>query len=127
METTQHDDADDSVCETVDASCTCRDLLSLIASKWSALILERLHAHPHRFGQLRRAVPGVTQKMLTQTLRRLEHEGLVHREVLPTRPPQVSYSLTPLGHSAAAQLGAVCDWVEHHLPEILAARARTAL
>ena len=82
------------------AECPCRDILDLVASKWSTLIIGVLEAEPHRFGQLRRAIPGITQKMLTQTLRRLEQDGLVHREVLvEMRPPQVEYSLTELGES----------------------------
>lgn len=109
------------------ATCPCRDILDLVASKWSALIIGRLEERPHRFGQLRRAVPGITQKMLTQTLRRLEYDGLVHREVLPTRPPQVEYSLTDLGASATVPLAAIRDWAEQHLPEILAARERSSL
>ncbi len=107
--------------------CPCRDVLDLVASKWSALIIGRLEEGALRFGQLRRAIPGVTQKMLTQTLRRLEHDGLVHRQVLPTRPPQVEYSLTHLGESAIIPLRAVRDWAEEYLPQILEARQRSSL
>lgn len=106
------------------ASCPCRDVLNLVASKWSALIMGRLEDSPFRFGELRRSIPGVTQKMLTQTLRRLETDGLVHREVLPARPPRVEYSLTALGQSATEPLRAIREWSEQHLPEILAARER---
>lgn len=107
------------------ASCPCRDVLDLVASKWSTLIIGRLDDGPHRFGQLRRAVPGITQKMLTQTLRRLEQDGLVDRRVLAQmRPPQVEYSLTELGRSVTAPLAAIGAWAEQHLPDVQAARRR---
>ncbi len=107
------------------AGCPCRDILDLVASKWSALIIGKLEEDTHRFGQLRRAVPGITQKMLTQTLRRLEQDGLVHREVLvQMRPPQVEYSLTDLGQTVTAPLAAMRDWTEQHLPDVQAARLR---
>lgn len=106
-------------------ACACRDILDLVASKWSALVIGKLEEGPHRFGQLRRAVPGITQKMLTQTLRRLEHDGLVHREVLvQMRPPQVEYSLTELGRSITEPLAAIRDWSEQNLPNVRAARRR---
>ncbi|MEM6295717.1 MAG: helix-turn-helix domain-containing protein [Myxococcota bacterium] len=103
-------------------ACPCRDVLDLVASKWSALIIGVLQQAPHRFGALRRAIPGVTQKMLTQTLRKLERDGLVSRTVLPTRPPQVEYALTPLGKSATEPLSAIRAWAEANLPSVLAAR-----
>lgn len=103
-------------------TCPCRDILDLVASKWSALIIGRLEESPHRFGQLRRAIPGITQKMLTQTLRKLERDGLVHREVLPTRPPQVEYSLTDLGRSATEPLQAIRIWAEQNLQRVGQAR-----
>lgn len=107
------------------AECPCRDILDLVASKWSALIIGRLEEQPHRFGELRRAIPGITQKMLTQTLRGLEHDGLVDRTVLTRkRPPQVEYSLTDLGHTVTEPLGAMRDWTEQHLPDVQAARLR---
>ncbi|MEM9745804.1 MAG: helix-turn-helix domain-containing protein [Actinomycetota bacterium] len=109
------------------AECPCRDILDLVASKWSALIIGKLEEGPHRFGQLRRAIPGITQKMLTQTLRRLEQDGLVHREVLVRmRPPQVEYSLTDLGLTVTEPLAAMRDWTEAHLSDVQAARVRFA-
>ncbi len=108
-------------------ACPCRDILDLVASKWSALIIGRLEEKPHRFGELRRAVPGITQKMLTQTLRKLEQDGLVHREVLvQKRPPQVEYSLTDLGMSVTGPLKALRHWTEQHLPDVQAARRKFA-
>ncbi len=107
------------------AECECRDILDLVASKWSALIIGRLEQQPHRFGQLRRAIPGITQKMLTQTLRRLEYDGLVNRTVFAQmRPPQVEYSLTELGLTVTEPLEAMRHWTEHHLPDVRAARRR---
>lgn len=107
------------------AACPCRGVLDLVASKWSTLIIGRLQNNPHRFGQLKRAVPGITQKMLTQTLRRLERDGLVHREVhVQMRPPQVEYSLTDLGHSVTEPLEAIRVWSEQHLPDVRRARRR---
>ncbi|MEM1207495.1 MAG: helix-turn-helix domain-containing protein [Acidobacteriota bacterium] len=131
METTKENpDPEASTCspeqrgDLYSAACPCRDVLDLVASKWSALIIGRLQGSPHRFGALRRSIPGITQKMLTQTLRRLEVDGLVHREVFPSRPPKVEYSLTDLGHSATVPLAAIRDWAEQHLPDILSARER---
>ena len=105
------------------ADCPCRDILDLVASRWSTLIIGRLEDNAMRFGELRRAIPGITQKMLTQTLRRLEQDGLVHRRVLAEmRPPQVEYSLTDLGRSVTDPLRALRDWTEQHLPDVRAAR-----
>ncbi|NNE96810.1 MAG: helix-turn-helix transcriptional regulator [Acidimicrobiales bacterium] len=116
---------DDHLGDIYSAECPCRDILDLVASKWSTLIIGVLQDHPHRFGQLKRAVPGITQKMLTQTLRRLEQDGLVHREVhTQMRPPQVEYSLTDLGHSVTKPLEAIRDWSERHLPDVRRARRR---
>ncbi len=79
-----------------------------------------------RHNELRRAIDGVSQKMLTQTLRSLENDGLVARKVYPVVPPMVEYSLTPLGKSLTEPLEAICLWAEKHLPELQAARARKA-
>lgn len=107
--------------------CPCRDILDLIGSKWSVLVIGRLEENPHRFGELRRAVPGITQKMLTQTLRRLEEDGMVHRRVLAEmRPPRVEYSLTELGQTLTGPLAAIRDWTEKHLPEVRNAQSQFA-
>lgn len=132
METTTADDhvacgSEDEphVGDVWSATCPCRQVLEIVASKWSALVIGRLEEQPHRFGQLRRAIPGITQKMLTQTLRQLERDGLVHREVLAhKRPPQVEYSLTELGYGITEPLAALRTWSEQHLPDIQAARRR---
>ncbi|BAN00897.1 winged helix-turn-helix transcriptional regulator [Ilumatobacter coccineus] len=122
-----HDSCDDPehFGDLYSAECPCRDILDLVASKWSALIIGRLEERVHRFGELRRAIPGITQKMLTQTLRRLEQDGLVERTVLAQkRPPQVEYSLTDLGRTVTEPLAAMRDWTEQHLPDVRAARRR---
>ena len=127
METTTPATVDDpnALGDLYSADCECRDILDLVASKWSALIIGKLQEEPHRFGQLRRAIPGITQKMLTQTLRRLEHDGLVDRTVLTQmRPPQVEYSLSELGVTVTEPLEAMRNWTEQHLPDVKAARVR---
>ena len=126
METTAQSlcDAEPHQGDLYSEACPCREILDLIASRWSALIIGKLELEPHRFGQLRRAIPGITQKMLTQTLRRLESNGLVDRTVIPARPPQVEYALTDLGHSAAIPLGAVRSWSEENLGAVREAQRR---
>jgi DNA-binding HxlR family transcriptional regulator len=104
--------------------CGSREVLDRIADKWTALIIRVLADGTKRHNELRRAIEGVSQKMLTQTLRSLENDGLVTRKVYPVVPPMVEYSLTPLGRSLTEPLGAICRWAEKHLPELQAARAR---
>lgn len=102
--------------------CPSRAVLDLLANKWTTLVLCALSDGELRFGQLRRRVAGVTQKMLTQTLRALERDGLVTRAVYPTTPPSVGYALTDLGHSAADLHDTIIAWAQEHAAEILAAR-----
>jgi DNA-binding HxlR family transcriptional regulator len=89
-----------------------------IANKWSVLILTTLCPGPQRFNAILRELDGVTQKALTQALRRLERNGLVLRRVLTSSPVAVEYSLTPLGHSLQKPFAAVYDWTSAHLPAI---------
>jgi DNA-binding HxlR family transcriptional regulator len=103
--------------------CPTRQVLDRIADKWTALIVGLLEERPHRFGELRRAIEGISHKMLTQTLRSLEKDGLVHRRVIATVPVTVEYSLTPVGRTLTKPLGAVRDWAEQHIEELLAARS----
>ncbi len=125
METISSGSPQPAIGDLYSDECPCREILNLVASKWATLIIGRLEDGPLRFGQLRRAIGGITQKMLTQTLRRLEQDGLVHREVLAhMRPPQVEYSLTELGQSVTEPLAAIRDWSEQHLPDVQAARQR---
>ena len=106
------------------AGCPIRDVLNQIGDKWSTLFLALLGEKPHRFGELRRAVPDISQRMLTQTLRDLQHDGLVAREVFPTVPPGVEYRLTPLGRSLLEPLVQLIQWAGSHHEEIKQARQR---
>ena len=104
------------------SACPSRQALDRIADRWTTLIIGQLAERPHRFGELRRAVDGISQKMLTQTLRGLERDGLVSRHVLPTTPVAVEYALTPLGETLIAPMAAIHAWAEAHVPEMMAAR-----
>jgi DNA-binding HxlR family transcriptional regulator len=108
----------------LDPNCDSRKVLDRIADKWTALIIHVLSTGTKRHGELRRQISGVSQKMLTQTLRSLENDGLVNRKIYPVVPPMVEYSLTPLGRSLIEPLEAICRWAEEHLPELEAARER---
>ncbi|KAA0943128.1 winged helix-turn-helix transcriptional regulator [Streptomyces apricus] len=96
------------------AQCPCRSLLDLLANKWAALAIGALEDGPRRFGELQRRLQGVSPKVLTQTLRRLEDHGLLDRTVYPAVPLHVEYALTPLGRSAAVPLNALRSWVEEN-------------
>jgi DNA-binding HxlR family transcriptional regulator len=100
------------------AACPCRELLDLLANKWSALALGALEEGPQRFGALRTRLQGISPKMLTQTLRLLEELGLIDRTVYPAVPPHVEYSLTPLGRDAGEPLSALRRWVEANVDRI---------
>ncbi|MCC4596460.1 helix-turn-helix transcriptional regulator [Xanthomonas campestris pv. phormiicola] len=106
--------------------CPVRDVLAQIGDKWSTLLLLLLAERAHRFGELRRAVPDISQRMLTQTLRDLQREGLVARAVLPLVPPGVEYRLTALGQSLAAPLAQLVQWAEANHAAVRAARAAFA-
>ncbi|WP_233503620.1 winged helix-turn-helix transcriptional regulator [Sphingomonas psychrotolerans] len=99
------------------------DVIGRVADKWTMLILEELAGHEHlRFTQVGRLVPGISQKMLTQTLRQMERDGLVDRTVHPVIPPRVDYRLTDLGTSLAAAFCGVWQWAEANLGRIESAR-----
>lgn len=110
--------------DVLDQKCESRQALDRIADKWTSLCVYALVGGPKRHGELRREVQGITQKMLTQTLRSMERDGLVRRDVLDRVPPHVEYSLTPLGMTLQEPLVAICRWAMDHLPEVQAARAR---
>lgn len=112
--------------DVLDQNCESRQALELIADKWTALIVYALVDGPRRHGELRRTVDGISQKMLTQTLRRMEADGLVERKVLDRVPPHVEYSLTPLGRTLERPLVAICEWAMEHLDELRHARAAHA-
>ena len=105
------------------AACPTRTVLDSIADKWTTLIIDLLALGPRRFGSLRRAIGGISQKMLTQTLRNLERDGLVVRRVYPTTPPSVEYALTPLGETLTGPIAAIRAWAEQNIAQVLAARA----
>ena len=113
--------------DVYDARCPSRTALDRIGDKWTALIIGILAERPHRFGELRRRIDGISQKMLTQTLRSLERDGLVHRDAVATVPVTVTYSLTPTGATLIEPLAAVRDWAEAHIEIILTARAQAAV
>ena len=104
-------------------ACPVRDVLDRIGDAWTILVMLELTRGPRRFNALRRAIDGVSQRMLTVTLRNLERDGLVRRRVTPTTPPQVEYSLTAEGISLNAPIFALAAWAEAHQPSINAARA----
>lgn len=104
-----------------------RDIIAKVADKWTMLILDVLHERGTlRFTQVGRAVGRISQKMLTQTLRQMEQDGLVMRTVHPVIPPRVDYALTPLGESLGAAFCGVWIWAETHRDEIRRARAAFA-
>lgn len=103
--------------------CPSRDLLDQIGSKWTVLVLGELGKHgASRFSRLRQQLAGVSEKMLTQTLRTLERDGLVRRTVYPEVPPRVEYELTPLGQTLRAPLRTLTKWSVQHIEEVLEAR-----
>jgi DNA-binding HxlR family transcriptional regulator len=103
-------------------NCPVRQVLDKVGDKWSTLFVMVLGERPHRFGELRRAVPDISQRMLTQTLRELQRDGLVSRKVFPTTPPGVEYSLTPLGRSLLEPLSHLVNWADANHAEIRQAR-----
>lgn len=104
-------------------NCESRQALERIADKWTALIVYALVDGPRRHGELRRTIEGISQKMLTQTLRAMERDGLVERRVIERIPPHVEYALTPLGMTLTEPLTAICRWAMDHLPDVQRARA----
>jgi DNA-binding HxlR family transcriptional regulator len=104
--------------------CPSRLVLERIADKWTALVIQILAGGTMRYAELQRAIGGISQKMLTQTLRSLERDGLVQRTVHPVVPPKVEYSLTRLGRTLIDPLQALCRWSEKHLAELQANRSR---
>lgn len=105
------------------AECPSRQVLDAISDKWVTLVLSALDEGPMRYSDLARRIAGVSQKMLTQTLRALERDGLVSRTVTAGVPVRVDYQLTPLGESLIPTVNAVKSWAEKHIGEIEASRA----
>lgn len=105
-----------------DRNCPTRQLLDRIGDRWTVLVVGALSDGPRRFSEIARQVDGVSQKMLTQTLRALERDGLATRTVYPEIPPRVEYDLTDTGRSLREPLRALEEWSKAHMPTILAAR-----
>jgi DNA-binding HxlR family transcriptional regulator len=106
-----------------DTDCTAtREILNRVGDKWSVLLVVLLGERTMRFNELRRALDGISQRMLTVTLRGLERDGLVKRTVHPTNPPQVEYALTKLGRSLLAPVTVLAVWAQGHRAEVYRAR-----
>jgi DNA-binding HxlR family transcriptional regulator len=103
-------------------SCPSRTSLARIANKWTAMVVTVLDERALRFGDIRKALDGISGKVLTDTLRDLERDGLISRRAYAEMPPRVEYALTPLGRTLHAPLTALCRWAEEHIPEVLVAR-----
>lgn len=99
-------------------TCISRHVLDIISSKWTVLIIHYLRSGAHRHSELRRAIGGISEKVLTSQLRLLETNGMVKRKVYPVVPPKVEYSLTPLGESLGGLTASICDWAVDHAEEI---------
>jgi DNA-binding HxlR family transcriptional regulator len=106
------------------AACPSRGVLEHVTSRWGVLVLILLLEQTHRFSELRRKVEGISEKMLAQTLRALEADGFILREVYPTVPLRVEYSLTALGREIAAQIKVLTGWIEANLPRVMQARKK---
>ncbi|HEY6485805.1 MAG TPA: helix-turn-helix domain-containing protein [Candidatus Cybelea sp.] len=107
------------------AACPSRLILDRIADKWTTLIMGILEQSEHRrFNELRRSIGGISQKMLTQTLRDLERDGLVKRTIFPEVPPRVEYELTGLGRTLCGPLGSLTQWAHDHMSEVKEAQTR---
>lgn len=112
--------------EVLSTECPSREILKHVTSQWGVLVLLALMAGTHRFSELRRKIGGVSEKMLAQTLQQLEWDGFVRRVSYPVVPPHVEYSLTPLGDGIGRQVEGLTDWIEVHLPKIIAAQQTQA-
>ncbi|MGV9777645.1 winged helix-turn-helix transcriptional regulator [Streptosporangium sp. NPDC003464] len=108
--------------DSFDPSCPTRVVLDRIGDKWSVLVVLSLHGGPRRFTELRDTIGGVTPKVLTQTLRAMERDGLLTRRVFAEVPPRVEYTLTELGQSLQEPLRAVTDWAERNVNAVMSAR-----
>jgi DNA-binding HxlR family transcriptional regulator len=109
---------------TAPACLAAREVLNRVGDKWSIYIVGYLRDGPLRFNELRRSIEGISQRMLTLTLRGLERDGLVTRTIFPTIPPRVDYELTDLGRTLLEPVLAISQWAERHREEIQASRLR---
>lgn len=117
------DNANDWMANDFSGACPVRDVLDRVGDKWSVLVVLRLGRRKERFRSLLRSVAGISQRMLTVTLRGLERDGLVSRQVFDTRPPSVEYSLTPLGDILLDHIGALAAWAVENQSAIRTARS----
>lgn len=108
------------------AACPSRTVLDHVTSRWGTLILIALRDGTHRFSELRRAIGGVSEKMLAQSLGLLEEDGFVERRAFAEVPPRVEYELTPMGREVAGHLATLGNWIEDNTARIVAARKRQA-
>jgi DNA-binding HxlR family transcriptional regulator len=106
------------------ADCPTRQILDRVGDKWAVLILLLVRGEPMRFNALRRAIEGISQKMLSQVLKSLERDGLIKRRVIATVPVTVEYSITPLGATLSTAVDALRDWAESNLKDVLSAQRR---
>lgn len=114
----------ETIKDVLDPACPSRMVLTRLGDRWTLLIVIALSLGVHRFSELRDRIGGVTPKVLTQTLRGLEKDGLVERTVYAVVPPKVEYRLTDLGRSLLEPIAAVKDWAERHADDVLEARER---
>jgi DNA-binding HxlR family transcriptional regulator len=110
--------------ESQSVHCPVRDVLDRIGDKWSMLMIMALAMRPQRFSELHRAIRDISKRMLTQTLRDLERDGLITRHVFPTKPPSVEYRLAPLGQSLLEPMANLIDWADRSYADIHAERAQ---
>jgi DNA-binding HxlR family transcriptional regulator len=104
--------------------CHLRDILDRVGDKWSVLVMALLGNGPRRYSELRRAIDGISQRMLTLTLRGLQRDGLITRTVTPSTPPQVHYALTPVGQTLSIEVSSLMRWSERHREYITESRRR---
>ena len=112
--------------QVLSTECPSREILEHLTSKWSVLVLRCLSDGVHRFSELKQRIEGVSEKMLSQTLKTLEHDGFILRTVYPVVPPKVEYQLAILGSQAAEKTMYLIGWIEKSLPEILESKERVA-
>lgn len=117
----------DTTYDVLNPKCPTQQVLGRVASKWTMLVILSLGEQPLHYAQLQRRVRGVTKKVLTQTLRALERDGLVRRRVIDTVPMQTEYELSPMGHSLARAVAVIRTWAYEHMEVIAEARAEYRL
>ncbi|MEB3214127.1 MAG: helix-turn-helix domain-containing protein [Leptolyngbyaceae bacterium] len=103
-------------------NCPTQQVLDVVGDKWSAIVMYCLAYRPRRYNEIQRRIEGISQKVLTQSLRKLERHGLVQREVLSEMPPSVEYSLTPLGETLIEPLMAIANWSREYFPQVVKSR-----